>query len=323
MLFLHCPSFFIGDILFSFFFMSSFDDIFSGYQFGTSNESRLSPLIPPVSTSETLPLTTGRLQKKDELDVLLFDTHTIQRRRSICCGNIYRHLYNHNNSPIILSKPLKKKDSDNSDASVNSHRSVTSGFLRNTQSIDSSRGRTVPERESSMHQTDFPGLVKLSAEHIITIKKSRQDTESFISKLEAVASRVIDPRISEPKPTRMSVEEVTSLASYLYNSRSSQERLDEQAADNFGSPYTSNTSSSETDRLLPLFTPSYATIPISARPYGGFAGLLQRAYANFLLQQQLHTHIRFEGWSLYYFSPQSLTRFYLWKIIGSRYISVT
>jgi hypothetical protein len=36
--------------------------------------------------------------------------------------------------------------------------------------------------------------------------------------------------------------------------------------------------------------------------------------------QQLHknTQIRFEGWSLFFFPPTSLTRFYLWKTIGSR-----
>lgn len=37
----------------------------------------------------------------------------------------------------------------------------------------------------------------------------------------------------------------------------------------------------------------------------------QRPYAS--------TPIRFEGWALYIFGPTSITRFYLWKFIGSRY----
>lgn len=122
--------------------MSSLDNIFNDYQFGTStNESNISPPIPPLSRGSTiqdsLPLTTDRLQKKDRLDVLPFNRHTIQHRRSICCGNIYRRLYNHSNSPMILSKSLKRKDSNNSNASVNSpNNPPTSGYLKiQSQSI--------------------------------------------------------------------------------------------------------------------------------------------------------------------------------------------
>lgn len=39
-------------------------------------------------------------------------------------------------------------------------------------------------------------------------------------------------------------------------------------------------------------------------------------------QQEHNTQIRFEGWSLFLFSPTSLTRLYLWKVVGARQVYI-
>lgn len=285
--------------------MNSFHDIFDDYQFGstTSDKDRLSPQIPPVSLSDTVPLTTEQLQKKDRLDLLLFNPskNSIQRRRSICCG----HLYDSNHT--FLSKPLNPNDSSFASTSSSHHLSLTSGILKDSLSLDdSNRGRTTV---SSIHQeTDFPNLVKLSAKHMLNIRALTKDTSSWVNQLQMVASRVVNTRQCEPKNTRMSVDEVTSLAKYLYN-----ERRDLDCPD---SPKTD--SSSERDWLLsaPTFN-GYSAIPNHGQQQLSI-GFLKSVFVKWEEQQKLHKHIQFEGSSLYYFSSQNLLRFYLWKIIGSR-----
>lgn len=91
------------------------------------NTSSLSPLQSTISQQQQYvqPLTRDMLEKKDRLDLLLQNRPTpgvrmIQRRRSISNGNIYRRLYNEDNSPITLAMPFTKMDSENSDASVHS-----------------------------------------------------------------------------------------------------------------------------------------------------------------------------------------------------------
>lgn len=131
----------------------------------------------------------------------------------------------------------------------------------------------------------------------------------------------------------MSVDEVTSLARYLYDLESIQDNslinddtmanmpLDSLAVQAFTSLSASETSASfsETDRLLRPSTPNYSTIPKTTRS-PNFTFFFKHVYTRFVEQQQLHTHIRFEDWSLFYFSPKSLSRYYLWKVIGSRFI---
>lgn len=128
---------------------------FNGYRFGeqidianggTSSSSPVSPLASPQRYSSSngslsplqsiisqqqdqnqyvQPLTRDILEKKDRLDMLLLNrpipgVRMIQRRRSISNGNIYRRLYNEDNSPMTLATPFTKMGSENSDASVNS-----------------------------------------------------------------------------------------------------------------------------------------------------------------------------------------------------------
>lgn len=94
------------------------------------NNDSLSPLQSIISQQQdqnqyVQPLTRDILEKKDRLDMLLLNrfipgVRTIQRRRSICNGNIYRHLYNEDNSPMTLAAPFTKMGSEISGASVNS-----------------------------------------------------------------------------------------------------------------------------------------------------------------------------------------------------------
>ncbi|GAN08579.1 cation channel family protein [Mucor ambiguus] len=105
----------------------------SSLQHSRSHSSLSSPFSPmqginPQQQEQeqyVQPLTRGMLEKKDRLDMLLQNRPTpgvgmIQRRRSICNGNIYRQLYNEDNSPMTLATPFTKMDSEDSDASVNS-----------------------------------------------------------------------------------------------------------------------------------------------------------------------------------------------------------
>ncbi|KAL7311607.1 calcium channel protein [Mucor circinelloides] len=92
--------------------------------------SSLSPLQSTISQQQqqqqyVQPLTRDILEKKDRLDLLLQNRPTpgvrmIQRRRTISNGNIYRRLYNEDDSPITLAMPFTKMDSGDSDASVHS-----------------------------------------------------------------------------------------------------------------------------------------------------------------------------------------------------------
>ncbi|KAI8878888.1 hypothetical protein K501DRAFT_277096 [Backusella circina FSU 941] len=79
-----------------------------------------------LPSTKYAPLTRDRLLKKDKLDVLLHDGFTpyaprIKRRRTIACGNIYRHRYNEDNSPMVLADTLATNNSMNSAASNHSH----------------------------------------------------------------------------------------------------------------------------------------------------------------------------------------------------------
>ncbi|KAL9554146.1 hypothetical protein MBANPS3_002946 [Mucor bainieri] len=92
------------------------------------SHSSLNSLFSPHQQQQeeyVQPLTRDMLEKKDRLDILLQNRPTpgvrmIQRRRSICNGNIYRRLYNEDNSPMTLATPFTKMDSADSDASVHS-----------------------------------------------------------------------------------------------------------------------------------------------------------------------------------------------------------
>ncbi|CEP10750.1 hypothetical protein [Parasitella parasitica] len=93
-----------------------------------SNDS-VSPLqsiiLPQDQGQYVQPLTRDMLEKKDRLDILLSDlpttgTRVIQRRRSISNGNIARHLYNEDNSPMTFVPTFEKMGSEDSDASINS-----------------------------------------------------------------------------------------------------------------------------------------------------------------------------------------------------------
>ncbi|KAK4512386.1 serine/threonine protein kinase [Mucor velutinosus] len=94
-----------------------------------SPSSPLQSIIPQQQQEQYVqPLTRDMLEKKDRLDLLLQNrpmpgVRVIQRRRSICNGNIYRQLYNEDNSPMTLATPFTKMDSGDSDASVNSSNS--------------------------------------------------------------------------------------------------------------------------------------------------------------------------------------------------------
>ncbi|KAG1114760.1 hypothetical protein G6F42_014107 [Rhizopus arrhizus] len=87
----------------------------------------------------------------------------------------------------------------------------------------------------------------------------------------------------------------------------------------------------ESDRLLPPLSSSLS------RPQPSLGQSRMRCYLDTMIkrlrgpirhfqqhqhQQEHNTQIRFEGWSLFFFSPTSLTRLYLWKVVGSRWFEV-
>jgi hypothetical protein len=92
-----------------------------------AHEERLpSPSYRILPSSKHSPLTRDRLLKKDKLDSLLHDKFTpyrprIKRRRTIACGNIYRHRYNEDNTPMVLADTAIVRNSTNSAASNHSH----------------------------------------------------------------------------------------------------------------------------------------------------------------------------------------------------------
>lgn len=309
---------------------------------------------------------------------------------------------------IKKSTPSKDSNRDRSYGSITNKKQSTNSRSVNTSRASSSIkdpwNHPLTAEESSRR---FSGIVRLSVAHI-ALQRSKKSKKrhyhstfySFFYKLVKIASRVMDCRTSEPRETRMTVEELVSLSQYIdklksgFDHNSSSSSSDSFHSDTISDrkntgptielfvdepedsteeiilptyntfedespvmkksrhisslgnifPFTpihrvqsSASEASETDRLLPPHPFKKPHIQLQESPW------INRVYARFkyncvkLLSrcikfvrhqlrhpfhkqsyEDINTLIRFEGWSLFFFSPTCSLRFHLWKIIGSK-----
>lgn len=235
----------------------------NNYTFGLSVSSNDSEaFIPPLLHGEAdsfevsyQPLTTDRLERKNQLDKLFDNRSTlgenlIDYSRSISHRNKKQPLHNEDNSRFSAQTANKRPSLTNSNASISQTNLNSDTLLRfrdvkqpqsnrnrndsltNTETVDSSRGhRTeanfITHEQHAFTQKGpprrFSQLVRLSVNHITRgrtrkHRKSRHQSYAYIAfaKLSVIAARVVHTRTSEPEDTQLSVNELVSLSKYLY-----------------------------------------------------------------------------------------------------------